>query len=125
MRSFVESTFVCLVTVTRAGIGKPVRDPETGEYVDPPRVTVYDGKALVYARELDGRRAVVGDANFTVSKYVIVLPTNTAAQIGDKAKVTQSPDQPNLTRLDLTLVDVPLDQWGVALQCIAEAVERP
>ncbi len=116
MRSFVESTFTCRVKITRAD-GPP--DPLTGL---PSTATIYDGKALVYARDLDSRQVITQTTDYSVSKYVVVVPAHTPVKVRDFATVTASPDQPTMTGLKLRLVDVPLDAWGIALQCIGEHV---
>ena len=43
LRAEAEALMVDTCRITKPGVGKPVRDPDTGEYVDPPRVTVYEG----------------------------------------------------------------------------------
>lgn len=121
MRSWISGYLTCEAAVTKTG-GPAAWDDATGTYVTPPPIVVWTGRCLVYPQSLDGREVVAGGTEWQINKYVVVFPAGTDVAIGQTLTVTSSPDEPDMTTFDLVLVDVPVDAWSVALQCLAEQV---
>ena len=124
MRSWINACLTCEATVTESG-GEAEWDDEAGTYVDPPRRHIWSGRCLVYPESLDGRDVNAGATQWQINRYVVTFPAGTDVSISQTVTVTSSPDEPDLTTFDLVLVDVPINAWAVALQCIAEQVSHP
>ncbi len=118
LRQYVDQT---LTTTGTLGTIERVMDPITLEYVDT-LVPVWTGRLLAYPRDLAFESVVVGEAEFTISRYVVLLPEDAPVEIGHRLVFTDSPDAPELTELAFTIVDAPVSAWGVARQCVAEVV---
>ncbi len=123
MRSWINSTLTCEASIMEPG--PDVWDDDLGVYVPGPPVTVWQGRCLVYPQSLDGRRVDAGGTQWQINKYVVVFPAGTDVGLSQTVTVTSSPDEPDLTTFDLVLVDVPVDAWAVARQCLAEQVTHP
>lgn len=117
LRQYVDQTLTATGTL---GTTERVMDPVTLEYVDT-FVPAWTGRLLAYPRDL-AADVVVGGAEYTVSRYVVLLPEDAPVEIGHRLVITDSPDAPALTELDFTIVDAPVSAWGVARQCVAEVV---
>lgn len=118
LRQYVDTT---MTATGELGHVEREMDPVTLEYVD---VFVPDwmGRLLMYPRDLDGREIVAGGAEYTVTKYTVVLPEDAPVSIGQTLLVTDSADAPALTNLKFTIVDAPVTTWSVARQCVADVV---
>ncbi len=124
MRSWINTCLTLTGTVTAPGTGEPVWDPVKGEYVDPPPTVIYSGPCLIYSRSLEGRTADVGEATWQIDQYVVTFPAGTDVATGMTLTVDASPDEPDLVGWELSITDVPVEAWSVALQCLAQRVTR-
>lgn len=89
-RAQAESLMTDACTITRAGAGEPVFDPETGGYTDPPAVTVYEGKCRVQMRGAAAvQNAQLGGEDVTFYDVEVSLPiTVTDVEVGDLVTMT-------------------------------------
>lgn len=79
--------------ITRAG-GEPVFDPETGQYTDPPPITVYSGRcrAKPWTAAFD---MAAGEQEIVLRRYIVMLPQDSSAEVnvGDTFTTTSSSDE--------------------------------
>ena len=121
MRSWINTCLTLTGTVTAPGEGDPVWNPETQQY-EQPTVTVYSGPCLIYSRSLEGRTADAGEATWQIDHYVVTLPAGSDVATGMTLTIDASPDEPDLVGWKLSITDVPVEAWSVALQCLAQRV---
>ena len=90
--------------VSEAG-GDPTFDPTTGQYTDPPRVTVYEGGCLV--QPAGGQRVVQHEEQAVSLRTYEVHLTGAApgCQVGQQVSVSSVRD-PDLDGLALVVIDV-------------------
>lgn len=94
-----------------------VRDPETGLDV-PNYVDRYVGPLLVQPQS-NYKRAEVGGAVITISKYEITLPADALAEVDDLIEITTCMFDAMLAEKTLRVEGVALDTWQVARYCVA------
>ena len=106
--------------VWKAGDGEPVFDEQTGTYTDPPG----HGLGRPGARATTSPRR--GDRASKLSRLPLRpiplrrdLPRRNSGRPWH-VTVTVCPNEPELVGLRINLVDVPLDAWTVARQCVGE-----
>lgn len=85
-------------TITRAGAGGPVFDPEIGEYTDPNPTTVYTGACRVQLRGTVGaQQAPHGGQVVDFHDVEVWIPIDaTDIQIGDLVTITAAASDPTL-----------------------------
>jgi hypothetical protein len=94
-RSLAESLMTATCLITADGVGEPVFDDETGQYVEPERVTVYEGKCRV---QIPGDRtasneAEAGDREISTQEPELQLPVvgSEAVAVGHQALIVSNP----------------------------------
>ena len=99
--------------------GEPVFDPDTGQYVDPPSQTLYDGPCKVVPT--GGERVVeFGEGPVTVRTYDINLDGPASGiEVGDMVTVSGSRD-PKLNGAELVVLDVPGSDWMTNRHLVVE-----
>lgn len=83
-RELAQAHFIDTCRITRDGDGPRVLDETTGEYVDPPRVVVYEGPCRVQVRSdinSNAVEAVIGEHEFTYRTGTLQLPIEGTADI--------------------------------------------
>lgn len=73
-RALAESLMVDSCRITRPGDGDPVFNNATGQYDDPPPITVYEGKCRLQVRESNPSSADVAGASWTLQDLDLQLP---------------------------------------------------
>ncbi|MCM3554001.1 DUF6093 family protein [Janibacter melonis] len=120
LRQYVDSTLTATGILRRPG--ELVMDPETLEYVQSFE-DVYAGPVLVYATVQPPERPEAGGNVYTVTDYTVVLPQQTAVEIGDVLTVTDAPDAPESVGAAFRISAAPRTTWAVARVCYAEVTE--
>lgn len=121
LRRFAQTVMTCEAEVTEPST-EDVWDEDLGYYVPGPPTVVWSGPCLIYSRSLDGAKADAGGRTWQIDTYVVTFPAGTDVRAGQGLRITASPDEPDLTTFVLTLTDVPVEAWSVALQCLAQRV---
>lgn len=96
-RRLAERLMIDRFRFTRAVLGPPIRDDETGDLVYPPREIVYEGKGKVQTYE--AHEVGIGSAGrlFTVQRYQIHVPVASGRfMIGDVGECTKATLDPEL-----------------------------
>jgi|SRR5699024_3160466 len=96
-REQAEAGMIDKCKITRDGEGEPVFDPETGKYVDPPRVVVYEGKCRFQAASIANAASAVvtaGERYVNVQGGELQLPVRDTGgvAVGDIAEIIESPE---------------------------------
>lgn len=73
-RRAAEALMADTCRITKPGVGDPVLDPETLEYVDPAPVVVYEGKCRIPKRSASVTTANAGEAAWQIGEYPLDLP---------------------------------------------------
>ncbi|CAN5191117.1 hypothetical protein BH23ACT9_BH23ACT9_08700 [soil metagenome] len=108
------------VTISRAGPGDPVFNPDTGGYDNPPPVEVYTGRALIRPIIRSAEDVHFGGQSVALSIYNVTLPLEAIPEPGDVLDVLTSPD-PLLSDLTLIVDEVFADALPVNRRLLAEA----
>lgn len=87
-RERAESGMTDTCRITKSG-GEPVLDEETGEYVDPPRITVYEGKCRVQVPNVAESNPDAGERQWTVQAAFVQLPIEGTedARVGQRVEM--------------------------------------
>jgi hypothetical protein len=114
MRDKQAELYSNTVTVTRKSAAGAF-NAATASYATPTTTTVYTGAALL--RPERDQTADVGEVSLNVSNYLLKLPVNTAAEIGDNVAVTASDFDDDLVGTTLRIIEVSADEWQIARRC--------
>ena len=96
-RALAEAEMIDRYRFTRPGAGVPVFDNDTGQYTDPPRLVVYEGRGRMQVRADINSNAVeaeFGDHEWTYRTAQLQLPITAGtdsqgrADIGNPAYIT-------------------------------------
>lgn len=115
-RAAAEKGMTDACTITRPGSGEPTFDPETGQYDEPERVTVYMGSCRVQYvdsppthPDTQTRRPVVRGSELQLP---VEISTNVA--VNDIAVITASQYDPDLVGRKYTVGDDPAKSHATA-----------
>ena len=106
-RALAESLMVDTCTITRAGTGTGPFDPETGQYDDPARVSVYSGKCKIQDKSIiaastssnAGDRAVIAQG----SELQLPVIESAGVAINDVSHIDTCVDDPSLVDREYTI----------------------
>ena len=91
-RAVAESLMIDTCTITRTGVSEPVFDPETGQYTDPARLTVYTGKCRIQVTSIiaNSTSSNAGERAYAVQGSELQLPVDGTGDvsINDVAEIT-------------------------------------
>lgn len=87
-----ESLMLDQCEITRPG-GEPVFDPSTGEYTEPPDITIYSGKCRIKP-QYAASETQAGEKEVVLRRYELQLPFTASepVDIDDMARITVSDD---------------------------------
>lgn len=118
MRRRQADLFDSTVTIERPDPA-PVTDPN-GVLVFTPSA-VYTGAGLVRPAAADGSaRPQTGDERATLTRYLVKVPVDTAAELGDTVTVTASAFDADLVGVTGVVVAVAPDEWQISRRLTIE-----
>jgi hypothetical protein len=108
-RELAESLMVDTCLITKAGAGDPVFDKDTGQYTDPARVTVYEGKCRIQiasARDSSSRTAGGGERDVTTQEPELHLPIDgtDGVSVDQVAEITTAAHDASMVGRQFTIV---------------------
>ena len=123
-RAFADEIMLDSCKVTKPGIGKPVRDPETGEYVDPPRVTVYEGPCRWRNAYPAPQSVQAGGVTWAADIVIVSIPVAEAGGIenGCVVELTASAMDPASVGMSATVMADHVQTFSTACRVPARIV---
>lgn len=122
-RAAAEAMMLDACTITRAGTGGPVFDPDTGEYTEPTPTTVYSGACKVQARTSVSTSAVGGELLTMMQVEVHVPMSVTGVQVNDVVTITASVNDAALVDRGYRVTDDPAKSFATARRLRCEEVQ--
>lgn len=83
-RELAEAHFIDTCRITMPGVGTGPFNETTGQYDDPPRITVYEGPCRIQVRSdinANAVEAVIGEHEFTYRTATLQLPIEGTADV--------------------------------------------
>lgn len=100
-RAEIESLMLATCRITKPGTGTPTFDEATGQYTDPPRVPVYEGKCRIQVKADINSNVVettAGEREWTYLTMTLQLPIegSEAVRPDDICEILTSPEDSSL-----------------------------